>query len=140
MLRSYKSPAKVKRNLARLVNHLFKIINKNPKLSLTKPKNIEIVPIRTPELAKSLVSFTNYPDPCTICQLYQCSYNFNHDLVFSLSAALEESLVTPLMSSLNVALEESHDALKESLEESHDALKESLSKMWNRNPPDDSGG
>ena len=96
MWKSYKSPSKVKRNSARLIKHLINIINKKPKLSFQYQNYLEILPRRTPELSKSVSVYTNCPDPCNFCQKHQCTYDFNHGLVFSVSAALEESLVASI--------------------------------------------
>ena len=96
MSKSYKSPSKVKRNTARLIKHMLNIINKKPKLTFQNQNSLEILPRRTPELSKSVSVYTNYPDHITFCQKHQCTYDFNHGLVFSVSAALEESLVASI--------------------------------------------
>ena len=90
--------------MTRWIKHLFKIINRKPKLMLASPD------IRTPELAISPACFTSFPDPSNVCHQHQCTYNLNHGLVFSLAASLEK-LLEPFVSSLNDVMEESHAAL-----------------------------
>ena len=121
MARKYKSPSKIKRNTARLIKHLINIINKKPELNSKNQNSLEIIPKRIPQLSKSVSVYTNYPDPCTFCKKQQCSYDFNHGLVFSVSAALEESLLASI-SSHKVAMDES------------------LTETRNKKPPDDAGG
>ena len=56
----YKSPAKQKRNTSRLVRHNIK------KLILIKNK------AKPFQLGKSSTVQTNYPNPCHVCNQYQC--------------------------------------------------------------------
>ena len=58
-LKMYKSPAKQKRNTSRLVRHIKKLI-----LIKNKAKPIQ--------LGKYLTVQTNYPNPCHVCNQYQC--------------------------------------------------------------------
>ena len=114
MVKTYKSPAKLKRNLTRLVKHLSQILNRKTKVS-SKPQ----------VLSSSLPSFTSYPNPCNICHQHQCSYDLSHALVFS----LEKTLLAPLVSKLSDVLEESNTYFSNS-----------VSKIQNWKPPDDIGG
>ena len=54
-----------------------------PKLSIVK-SSLDILPTN-PELIKSPVIFTNYPNPCDACDLYQCQFDFLHKCSFDFS-------------------------------------------------------
>ena len=58
-LKIYKSPAKQKRNTSRLVRHI-------KKLTLIENK------AKPSQLGKSLTVQTYYPNPCHLCNQYQC--------------------------------------------------------------------
>ena len=131
----YKSPARMIRSMNRFVKHLFRTIKMKPKLSLPGPNSIQVLP-KVPKLSISPSCLTNYPEPCNVCNQHQCSYNFNHGLIFSLNESLGESLNAILQesfSSLNVALEESFSS-------ANAALKETMSRNWKPPDPDDANG
>ena len=87
---TYKSPSKLKRDMRRLLDHLFKSIKKTKMLSSTKPLNLE--PRIKPKLTKSEATSTSYPEPCLACNEHHCAYNFSHQVYFTVTAALDEQL------------------------------------------------
>ena len=82
--KSYRSPAKQKRNLRRMIGHLIKLLNAFPKpnLSSTKPR---------PQLSRTVNLQTSFPEVCTVCGKHQCEVNSKHVLVQSVGEAFENA-------------------------------------------------
>ena len=99
---SYISPSKKIRNLRRLVSYLKQKIPSPKKnaLKTTFPlSSLQDLALPYPNLTpnpkhpnlSSSTSFTNYPEPCTICDKNQCQYNLNHLVSFTISGATEDN-------------------------------------------------
>ena len=92
---NYKSPSTKLRSLRRLVSYLKqKLPTIKKKVSI--PLSLSEIPYvalpyttlvanpKHPNLTSS-TSFTNFPEPCSVCQENECSYNMSHQLSFKFS-------------------------------------------------------
>ena len=70
----YRSPAKIKRYISRLIAYLFKSIHTNQAVSDKKIENLEIN-TRT-SFSIEPATLTSYPEPCTVCKNQQCEFDF----------------------------------------------------------------
>ena len=98
---TYKSPSTKIRNLRRLVSYLKqKLPSIKKKVSI--PLSLSEIPYvalpyttlvanpKYPNLTSS-TSFTNFPEPCSVCQENECSYNMSHQLSFSICGAMDKA-------------------------------------------------
>ena len=95
---SYTSPSKKIRNLKRLVSYLKQKIPSIRKKKKTLIPLSELthaaLPYTTlsanpshPNLTSS-TTFTNFPQPCSVCEKNECHYNMSHQITFSISGAI----------------------------------------------------
>ena len=83
----YKSPKKLKRSYQRLISHIIKMQNKVP---ILKAKQLAFK--RTPKLEVSKVSITNFPEPCSVCNLPQCEIDDRHTFHFMIASTITRSI------------------------------------------------
>ena len=77
----YKSPSKIKRDAKRLLDHLFKTLQKMKAQPTVKPK-----------LSLKQATLTSYPTACLVCHQPQCEYDHRHGAYFAIKLALEDQL------------------------------------------------
>ena len=61
----------------------------NKKLTLSKPGKQES---KLKSLKISATVFTNFPEACSVCNLFQCETDLCHSLHFKISESIEESV------------------------------------------------
>ena len=80
----YKSPSTVIRNAKRMKTYnlnrssLILPVKRDPKSCLT-------------QLSTATTTFTNYPEPCSVCHKFQCQNDVQHTLVNTLSNSIFEA-------------------------------------------------